>query len=94
MTRLIGILIIAFGAVFALLGAIVLAAVIQAFATGVPLSSDGRGGAIFLSIGIAAIGYGWQCVKGFDKPRSGKQERPVKPIPPENNRRRGRGERL
>ncbi len=84
MTRLIGILIIMFGAIFALLGVLALAAVVKAIATAAPPSPAGNGGGVFLSIGAAAIGYGWRCVKGFDEQGPGKRKkRQAEPIPPD-----------
>jgi membrane protein implicated in regulation of membrane protease activity len=55
--KLICIGIIVFGIAFVLLGAVTLLAMF-----GDP-STDGSA---FLAIGLAATGYGWRCVKGFD----------------------------
>jgi len=78
-TRLVGIAIILSGAVFVFMGGLVLAAGIWAFAAGKPYAFSGGG--VFLTIGLAAIGYGWQCMKGFAKSAAGKHERLEEPEP-------------
>ncbi|MGO8954201.1 MAG: hypothetical protein ACLPWS_13960 [Rhodomicrobium sp.] len=76
-TRLVGIVIILCGAVFVLMGCLVLAAGIWAFAVGKPYAFSGGG--VVLTIGLAAIGYGRRCVKGFAKSAAGKHERLEEP---------------
>ena len=64
MTRLIGIVILLFGTVFVLFAGFFL---VGGILTKADDHSWGKGVAVFLTIGVAASRYGWQCVRGFGK---------------------------
>lgn len=67
-TRLAGAIITLFGAFSSLFGGLVLAGAIQAWFTGENAGpSDAKGGFVFLTIGAAAVRYGWRCLRGFER---------------------------
>ena len=65
MTRIIGLFIILVGSVTFAFGSLPLVAMAYALIRGKPSPHFGGNSGILIGGGLAIIGYGWQCVKGF-----------------------------